>query len=53
MESPEGGDATVQGQDGTGRVAAGTGAFGPNAWLVEDMYERYRADPASVSASWQ
>ena len=32
---------------------AGTGAFGPNAWLVEDMYERYVADPASVSASWQ
>ncbi|MGA2837757.1 MAG: multifunctional oxoglutarate decarboxylase/oxoglutarate dehydrogenase thiamine pyrophosphate-binding subunit/dihydrolipoyllysine-residue succinyltransferase subunit [Acidimicrobiales bacterium] len=34
-------------------MSAGTGAFGPNAWLVEDMYERYRADPASVSASWQ
>jgi len=43
----------VQGLDGTGRVAAGTGAFGPNAWLVEDMYAQYLADPASVSASWQ
>jgi len=43
----------VQGHDGTGRVAAGTGAFGPNAWLVEDMYAQYLADPASVSASWQ
>jgi 2-oxoglutarate decarboxylase len=53
MESPEGGDATVQGRDGRGRVAAGTGAFGPNAWLVEDMYERYLTDPASVSESWQ
>jgi 2-oxoglutarate decarboxylase len=41
----------VEGQDG--RTAAGTGAFGPNAWLVEDMYEQYRADPASVSESWQ
>ena len=53
MDSPEVGDATVQGRDGAGRVAAGTGAFGPNAWLVEDMFERYRADPASVSASWR
>jgi 2-oxoglutarate dehydrogenase E1 component len=50
MDSPEG-DASMQGQDG--RPTAGTGAFGPNAWLVEDMYERYQADPSSVSASWQ
>jgi 2-oxoglutarate decarboxylase len=28
-------------------------AFGPNAWLVDEMYEQYRADPASVSESWQ
>ncbi|MGH9093719.1 MAG: 2-oxoglutarate dehydrogenase E1 subunit family protein, partial [Acidimicrobiales bacterium] len=28
-------------------------AFGPNAWLVDDMYEQYRRDPASVSESWQ
>ncbi|MGD0881888.1 MAG: multifunctional oxoglutarate decarboxylase/oxoglutarate dehydrogenase thiamine pyrophosphate-binding subunit/dihydrolipoyllysine-residue succinyltransferase subunit [Acidimicrobiales bacterium] len=56
MDSPLDGDATVpaaEGRDGQGRLAAGTGAFGPNAWLVEDMYEQYRADPASVSASWQ
>ncbi len=43
----------MQRQDGAGRVTAGTGAFGPNAWLVEDMYERYVADPSAVSASWQ
>src|SRR5438552_5042539 len=29
------------------------GGFGPNAWLVEDMYEQYRRDPSSVSESWQ
>ena len=29
------------------------GAFGPNAWLVDDMYEEYRSDPASVSESWR
>src|SRR3984893_11215100 len=27
--------------------------FGPNEWLVEEMFERYRADPASVGPSWQ
>ncbi|HUD18685.1 MAG TPA: 2-oxo acid dehydrogenase subunit E2, partial [Acidimicrobiales bacterium] len=35
------------------RGANGTGAFGPNAWLVEDMYDRYRTDPTSVSDSWR
>ena len=29
------------------------GSFGPNEWLVEEMYDRYRADPASVGQSWQ
>jgi 2-oxoglutarate decarboxylase len=28
-------------------------AVGPNAWLVDEMYEQYLADAASVSASWQ
>ncbi len=30
-----------------------TADLGTNAWLVDEMYEQYRADPASVSASWQ
>src|SRR4051812_25558115 len=25
---------------------------GPNAWLVDEMYEQYLADPSSVSESW-
>ena len=29
------------------------GSFGPNAWLVDDMYDRFIADPNSVSASWR
>ncbi|HLI43666.1 MAG TPA: hypothetical protein VKU92_04280, partial [Acidimicrobiales bacterium] len=29
------------------------GAFGANAWLVEEMYEAYLADPTSVSESWR
>ena len=32
---------------------AGTEALGPNAWLVDEMYEQFRADPSSVSESWQ
>ena len=27
--------------------------FGPNDWLVEEMYERFRSDPNSVSKNWQ
>jgi 2-oxoglutarate decarboxylase len=29
------------------------GAFGANAWLVEEMYEDYLADPNSVTESWR
>ena len=29
------------------------GSFGPNAWLVDDMYDRFLADPDSVSDSWR
>ena len=28
-------------------------SFGPNEWLVEEMYDRFEADPSSVSPSWQ
>ncbi|MDQ1394875.1 MAG: multifunctional 2-oxoglutarate metabolism enzyme, partial [Acidimicrobiaceae bacterium] len=27
--------------------------FGPNAWLVGELYDQYRQDPSSVSQSWQ
>jgi 2-oxoglutarate dehydrogenase E1 component len=29
------------------------GSFGPNAWLVDDMYDRFVADPTSVAQSWR
>ena len=32
---------------------AKSGSFGPNAWLVDDLYEQYLKDPASVSTTWQ
>ena len=28
-------------------------SFGPNDWLVDEMYDSYRRDPASVSESWR
>ena len=26
--------------------------FGPNIWLVDEMYRRYREHPESVSEAW-
>jgi 2-oxoglutarate dehydrogenase E1 component len=26
--------------------------FGPNEWIVEDMYQRYLSDPSSVDPAW-
>ena len=31
---------------------SGATDFGANEWLVEDMYERFLADPGSVDAAW-
>ena len=46
----------AQTSTGTGQGTGADGgeeAFGPNAWLVDEMYDRYRADPQSVSESWR
>ena len=34
-------------------IADRTQDFGANSWLVEEMYERYRADQSSVSEAWR
>ncbi|HEX2296967.1 MAG TPA: hypothetical protein VHH34_00365, partial [Pseudonocardiaceae bacterium] len=26
--------------------------FGPNEWLVEEMYEQFLADPSAVDPAW-
>ncbi len=36
-----------------GTAERAPGSFGPNAWLVEDMYDRFLADPGAVSESWR
>jgi 2-oxoglutarate dehydrogenase E1 component len=51
MADPNGTDET--GASNGRSPLGGSGAFGPNAWLVEDMYDRFRADPTSVSDSWR
>ncbi|HKY69171.1 MAG TPA: hypothetical protein VJM49_22465, partial [Acidimicrobiales bacterium] len=37
----------------TGQQTRTTSTLGPNAWLVDEMYEQYLADPGSVSESWR
>jgi 2-oxoglutarate dehydrogenase E1 component len=46
-ESTSGGQTPAPGPPGP------SGHFGPNAWLVEDLFERYLADPSSVAESWR
>jgi 2-oxoglutarate dehydrogenase E1 component len=43
----------MSGEERARRKMSSDGAVGPNAWLVDDMYEQYRADPSSVSESWR
>jgi multifunctional 2-oxoglutarate metabolism enzyme len=37
--------------DGDHLVEAGAD-FGPNQWLVDELYQRYQADPSSVDRAW-
>ncbi|HEX8771719.1 MAG TPA: multifunctional oxoglutarate decarboxylase/oxoglutarate dehydrogenase thiamine pyrophosphate-binding subunit/dihydrolipoyllysine-residue succinyltransferase subunit, partial [Acidimicrobiales bacterium] len=37
----------------TPAAGVGAAAFGPNVWLVDDMYELYSEDPTSVAESWR
>ncbi len=39
-------------EQSTGRDTGTVGDFGANEWLVEEMYDRYQADPASVDPAW-
>jgi multifunctional 2-oxoglutarate metabolism enzyme len=39
--------------EGSDAVDRARGSFGPNAWLVDDMFERFIADPESVGESWR
>src|ERR1700728_3266269 len=52
-------DLTAPGNGSRGAPAgAASGAnsastdFGPNEWLVDELYQRYQADPGSVDRAW-
>jgi len=46
-------DTNVTAQSETGSDSASSHTdFGANEWLVEEMYERYLADPNAVDAAW-
>jgi len=61
-ESPSAADLTAQANGrpevpGEQTPAAGDGNpgstdFGPNEWLVDELYQRYLADPGSVDRAW-
>jgi multifunctional 2-oxoglutarate metabolism enzyme len=44
------GEAARPAKPGSGRRAEAD--FGPNEWLVDELYQRYQADPASVDRAW-
>src|SRR5213080_4124480 len=44
-------DSTEQSSDRAAQPAAGPD-FGPNEWLVDELYQRYLADPGSVDMAW-
>src|SRR6188508_1341595 len=33
-------------------MSSQAGQFGPNEWLVEEMYQRFLDDPSSVDPAW-
>src|ERR1700751_1276335 len=39
-------------QPGSAQPPSGAANFGANEWLVEELYQRYLADPASVDRAW-
>ena len=51
MTDAGGGTRAAGGGDGAAAQLAGS--FGPNAWLVDDMYDRFLVDPSSVAESWR
>ncbi len=49
--SPPPGNAAA-GEPAESGAAQGGADFGPNEWLVDELYQRYLADPGSVDRAW-
>ena len=53
VREPEGSHQPGSSPRPAGSDPAGSAAnFGANEWLVEELYQRYLADPASVDRAW-
>ncbi|QKW09116.1 multifunctional oxoglutarate decarboxylase/oxoglutarate dehydrogenase thiamine pyrophosphate-binding subunit/dihydrolipoyllysine-residue succinyltransferase subunit [Streptomyces sp. NA04227] len=49
-QSPSNPSVSTEDQDGQGKNPAA--AFGPNEWLVDEIYQQYLQDPNSVDRAW-
>ncbi|RNF98332.1 2-oxoglutarate dehydrogenase E1 subunit family protein, partial [Streptomyces botrytidirepellens] len=49
-QSPNTSSVSTDEQDGQGSSPAA--AFGPNEWLVDEIYQQYLQDPNSVDRAW-
>ncbi|MBD3008463.1 hypothetical protein, partial [Streptomyces sp. 5-10] len=49
-QSPNTSSVSTDEQDGQGSNPAA--AFGPNEWLVDEIYQQYLQDPNSVDRAW-
>ncbi|MCD9595321.1 hypothetical protein, partial [Streptomyces sp. 8ZJF_21] len=49
-QSPNTSSVSTEEQDGQGSNPAA--AFGPNEWLVDEIYQQYLQDPNSVDRAW-
>ncbi|HSR84827.1 MAG TPA: multifunctional oxoglutarate decarboxylase/oxoglutarate dehydrogenase thiamine pyrophosphate-binding subunit/dihydrolipoyllysine-residue succinyltransferase subunit [Streptosporangiaceae bacterium] len=43
---------TAAGEQPPNGAPGGQADFGPNQWLVDELYQRYQADPGSVDQAW-
>src|SRR6266567_4342799 len=43
---------TQPGEPTESGTAPGSADFGPNEWLVDELYQRYLDDPGSVDRAW-
>jgi 2-oxoglutarate decarboxylase len=58
LTTQQGSNSGASGANGSGDANGAAPAieasadFGPNQWLVDELYQRYQADPSSVDRAW-
>src|ERR1700736_4208374 len=51
-ETDQASQAGQAGRAARPQATAASTNFGPNEWLVDELYQRYQADPGSVDRAW-